>query len=130
LRPVQFTYKNDANNGVHYGLIAEEVEQVYPELVVRDRAGESYSVRYHELPPMLLNELQKLSTKVADNRIKEESNYTAIQKNSTEIAKLYEVTKELSKKDHDNNEVIKELQSVINTLLVRIATLEKTTTVS
>ena len=59
LRPVQFTYKHDTNNDLHYGLIAEEVENVYPELVVHDKSGNTYSVRYHELPAMLLNELQK-----------------------------------------------------------------------
>ena len=59
LRPVAFTYKHDTSNNSHYGLIAEEVEDVYPELVVRDSSGNTYSVRYHELPAMLLNELQK-----------------------------------------------------------------------
>jgi len=64
LRPVQFTYKNDETNRLHYGLIAEEVEEVYPELVVHDKDGESYSVRYHELPAMLLNELQKQNKRI------------------------------------------------------------------
>ena len=40
-------------------LIAEEVAEVAPELVVRDAEGEPYSVRYHVLPSMLLNEVQK-----------------------------------------------------------------------
>ena len=42
-----------------YGLIAEEVAEVAPELVVYDDEGQPFSVRYHLLAPMLLNELQK-----------------------------------------------------------------------
>jgi hypothetical protein len=44
---------------VQYGLIAEEVDKVYPELVIRDEAGKIQGVRYDELAPMLLNEAQK-----------------------------------------------------------------------
>jgi hypothetical protein len=58
LRPVIFRYKHDAQAERQYGLIAEEVAKVYPELVTRDATGEIESVRYHELTPMLLNELQ------------------------------------------------------------------------
>jgi hypothetical protein len=59
LRPVAFQYKADPAQEKQYGLIAEEVAQVYPELVVRNENGEIESVRYHELAPMLLNEMQK-----------------------------------------------------------------------
>jgi|RhiMetdeSRZDD1v2_1073273.scaffolds.fasta_scaffold187029_1 Chaperone of endosialidase len=58
LRPVTFTYKQDLNGRRQYGLIAEEVAKVYPELVSRDAKGEVESVRYQELTPMILNELQ------------------------------------------------------------------------
>jgi hypothetical protein len=58
LRPVTFTYKQDAQGRRQYGLIAEEVAQVYPELVVRGAKGEVETVQYHELIPMLLNEGQ------------------------------------------------------------------------
>jgi hypothetical protein len=58
LRPVTFHLKTDPKGAVQYGLIAEEVAQVYPELVVRDNAGRVEGVRYEELAPMLLNELQ------------------------------------------------------------------------
>ena len=44
---------------MQYGLIAEEVAKVYPELVIRDDAGKIQGVRYDELAPMLLNELQQ-----------------------------------------------------------------------
>jgi len=58
LRPVTFRYKQDAQGPRQYGLIAEEVAKVYPELVVRGAKGEVESVQYHELIPMLLNEVQ------------------------------------------------------------------------
>jgi hypothetical protein len=59
LRPVTFHYKADLPGTVRYGLIAEEVAKVYPELVVRDDQGRIDGVRYDELAPMLLNEVQK-----------------------------------------------------------------------
>jgi hypothetical protein len=59
LRPVTFHYKTDPNGVQQYGLVAEEVDKVYPELVVRDEKGAIQGVRYEELAPMLLNEMQK-----------------------------------------------------------------------
>ncbi len=64
LRPVAFEYREEVvepgGEGIpQVGLIAEEVANVAPDLVVYDEDGEPYSVRYHLLPPMLLNELQK-----------------------------------------------------------------------
>jgi Chaperone of endosialidase len=58
LRPVTFHLKTDPKGDVQYGLIAEEVAKVYPELVIRDEEGQVEGVRYEELAPMLLNELQ------------------------------------------------------------------------
>jgi hypothetical protein len=58
LRPVIFRYKQDAQGERQYGLIAEEVAKVYPELVTRGVTGEVEAVRSHELIPMLLNEMQ------------------------------------------------------------------------
>lgn len=65
LRPVTFKLKSDAQGTVHYGLIAEEVAKVYPELVVRDENGRIDGVHYDELAPMLLNEVQKEQATVA-----------------------------------------------------------------
>jgi hypothetical protein len=59
LRPVTFHYKADPEGTLRYGLIAEEVAKVYPELVVRDESGRINGVRYDELAPMLLNEVQQ-----------------------------------------------------------------------
>jgi Chaperone of endosialidase len=62
LRPVTFHYKKPAPDGskpLEYGLIAEEVDAVYPELVVRGTDGQIETLQYSKLPAMLLNELQK-----------------------------------------------------------------------
>jgi hypothetical protein len=62
LRPVTFFYKPEYANGEHtleYGLIAEEVAKVYPELVAYDKDGQPYTVRYQYIATMLLNEVQK-----------------------------------------------------------------------
>ncbi len=56
--PVTFHYKTDLQGTLRYGLIAEEVAKVYPELVVRDQNGRIDGVRYEALAPMLLNEVQ------------------------------------------------------------------------
>lgn len=63
LRPVSFVYKpafDDGSRQVQYGLIAEEVAAVFPELVVRDADGQVQTVRYHFLAPLLLAEVQRL----------------------------------------------------------------------
>jgi hypothetical protein len=62
LRPVTFRYKRPYADGakpLDYGLIAEEVAEVYPDLVVRGKDGQIETVQYQKLTPMLLNELQK-----------------------------------------------------------------------
>jgi Chaperone of endosialidase len=65
LRPVIFHLKTDPKGAVQYGLIAEEVAQVYPELVIRDEKGMIQGVRYEELAPMLLNEAQVQAAEIA-----------------------------------------------------------------
>ncbi len=59
LRPVTFVYKQDEQGVRQYGLIAEEVATVYPELVTHTATGEVQAVRYQELIPLLLNEVQR-----------------------------------------------------------------------
>jgi hypothetical protein len=64
LRPVTFHLKAEPNGAIQYGLIAEEVETVYPELVIRDDAGQIQGVRYDELAPLLLDEIQQQRRKL------------------------------------------------------------------
>ena len=71
LRPVSFEYKDEVveEGGEaisQYGLIAEEVAEVAPGLVVYDDDGKPYRVRYRVLAPMLLNEVQRLRARVAE----------------------------------------------------------------
>jgi hypothetical protein len=60
LRPVSFSYKKDEEKTKQYGLIAEEVAEIFPELMYCDKDGKPFSVFYEKLPAILLNELQKL----------------------------------------------------------------------
>src|SRR5215475_3571964 len=59
LRPVTFHYKTDAKARAQFGFVAEEVEKVNPDLIVRDKEGRPYSVRYDQVNAMLLNEFLK-----------------------------------------------------------------------
>ena len=62
LRPVAYRYKEPNTEGKHplqYGLIAEEVAAVYPDLVAYSEDGRAQTVKYHKLNSLLLNELQK-----------------------------------------------------------------------
>ena len=64
LKPVTFHYKSDNTGTPQFGLIAEEVAKVNPDLVVRDKNGEIYTVRYDAVNAMLLNEFLKEHHKV------------------------------------------------------------------
>jgi hypothetical protein len=61
LKPVTFRYKQEIDpKGIpQFGLVAEEVEKVNPDLVVRDADGKVYTVRYEAVNAMLLNEFLK-----------------------------------------------------------------------
>jgi trimeric autotransporter adhesin len=68
LKPVTFRYKPELDpEGVpQFGLVAEEVEKVNPNLVARDDEGKPYSVRYEAVNAMLLNEFLKEHRKVTE----------------------------------------------------------------
>src|SRR5438309_4463173 len=66
LKPVTFHYKSDSKATPQFGLIAEDVATVNPDLVVRDDNGEIYTVRYEALNAMLLNEFLKEHRKVQE----------------------------------------------------------------
>ena len=59
LRPVTFHYKSDAKETPQFGLVAEEVAKVNPALVLPDKEGKPYTVRYDAVNAMLLNEFLK-----------------------------------------------------------------------
>jgi endosialidase-like protein len=67
LRPVTFRYKKafgDGSKPVQYGLIAEEVDEVYPDLVAHSADGQIETVKYQVLDSMLLNEVQKQQSEI------------------------------------------------------------------
>ena len=66
LKPVKFHYKSDKTDTPQFGLIAEEVAAVNPDLVVCDKNGEIYTVRYDAVNAMLLNEFLKEHRKVQE----------------------------------------------------------------
>jgi Chaperone of endosialidase len=66
LKPVTFHYKSDKTGTLQFGLIAEEVAKVNPDLAVHDENGEIYTVRYEAVNAMLLNEFLKEHRKVEE----------------------------------------------------------------
>jgi hypothetical protein len=98
LRPVTFRYKDSAEQGKHalqYGLIAEEVAKVYPNLVQYDKQGKPFTIYYHLLTPMLLNELQKehrrnvaQNSKIAAQQAKIASLEAALHTQGSELAAM------------------------------------------
>jgi len=73
LRPVTYRYKDADDNGpnsLEYGLIAEEVAKVYPDLVAHGADGKIETVQYQKLTPMLLNELQHLNAQLESEKQK------------------------------------------------------------
>jgi len=70
LKPVTFRYKKeiDPARTSQFGLVAEEVEKVNPDLIVRDKEGKPYSVRYEQVNAMLLNEFLKEHNTVQELR--------------------------------------------------------------
>jgi hypothetical protein len=88
LRPVTFRYNQDPRGELRYGLIAEEVAQVYPDLVGYGPDGKVQTVRNHELIPMLLNELQKQSRGIARFEIKQEQEFGALEERLAALEQL------------------------------------------
>ena len=69
LRPVTFHYKTDTKSIPQFGLIAEEVAKVNPALVLPDKEGKPYTVRYDAVNAMLLNEFLKEHRKVQEQEV-------------------------------------------------------------
>jgi hypothetical protein len=88
LKPVTFHYKNDAKNTPCFGLIAEEVAKIDPALVLRDKEGKPYSVRYDQVNAMLLNEFLKEHRKVDQQNRQLQELATAIARQQKQIEGL------------------------------------------
>jgi Chaperone of endosialidase len=88
LKPVAFHYKSDKKSIPQFGLVAEDVAQVNPDLIVRDKNGELLSVRYDEVNAMLLNEFLKEHKRVEEQSGKLEDQARKIQQQEATIAEL------------------------------------------
>ena len=86
LKPVTFHYKEDIDPAriSQFGLVAEDVEKVSPDLVVRDKEGKPYSVRYDQVNAMLLNEFLKAHRKMEQQQ-KQIDNLSAQLKEQAEL---------------------------------------------
>ena len=88
LEPVTFRYKHelDPNDIPQFGLVAEEVEKVNPDLVARDEKGKAYTVRYEAVNAMLLNEFLKEHRKVVEQGAALSEVKSTVSKQETTIA--------------------------------------------
>jgi uncharacterized coiled-coil protein SlyX len=90
LKPVTFRYKKefDPKGSPQFGLVAEDVEKVNPDLVARDTKGEVYTVRYEAVNAMLLNEFLKQHRKVEEHHYKVEQHHRKAQEQDATVAQL------------------------------------------
>jgi hypothetical protein len=87
LKPVTFRYKKaiDPAGTSQFGLVAEEVEKVNRDLVVRDKEGKPYTVRYDQVNAMLLNEFLKEHREVQDLKTQVKALSAGLQKVSAQL---------------------------------------------
>ena len=87
LNPVSFRYKKeiDPKRIPQFGPVAEEVEKVNPDLVVRDADGKPYTVRYEAVNAMLLNEFRKEHRRVQELEKQVEKLTAGLQKVSDQL---------------------------------------------
>jgi uncharacterized coiled-coil protein SlyX len=98
LKPVTFQYKSDSTATPQFGLIAEEVAKINPDLVVRDEDGEIYTVRYEAVNAMLLNEFLKEHCKVAEQQTTIEQLKAAAAQQQKQIEALAATVQKVSEK--------------------------------
>jgi hypothetical protein len=133
LRPVTYRYKEADDNGtnpIEYGLIAEEVAKVYPDLVAYGADGQIETVQYHKLTPMLLNELIQVNNSLQTAVSKSASLADQLK---TELIKNQQLAKEVAGLKAQSVKVVALEQQVaalqtqakaIETLTARLSRLE------
>jgi trimeric autotransporter adhesin len=87
LRPVSFRYKTEPG-ATHYGLIAEEVDRVMPELVVRDEQNRPESIQYLGIIPLLLQERWEQRARIDKQEVELTRQRALIEQLATEVAEL------------------------------------------
>ena len=88
LKPVRFHYKTDPKGTPQFGLIAEEVAKVNSALVLADKEGKPFTVRYDAVNAMLLNEFLKEHLRVGEQNGKLENQARKIQEQETAMTQL------------------------------------------
>jgi hypothetical protein len=111
LRPVTFHYRTDPKGVQQYGLIAEEVDKVYPELVIRDDSGKIQGVHYEELAPMLLSEVQQQQGELRTQRSEIRTQQAMIQSQAAKINNLTRQVAELNDLKQEMRAALRRLQS-------------------
>jgi hypothetical protein len=118
LRPVSFHLKSDPQGDVQYVLIAEEVAKAYPELVTRDLNGRIDGLRYEELAPMLLNEIQKEQATVAAQAAsiasleeKHDADAIRIEQQAAKVASLEQKVAQVDDLERQLSAVVQELKA-------------------
>jgi hypothetical protein len=107
LKPVTFYYKSNTTITPQFGLIAEEVAEVNPDLVVRDKNGEVYTVRYEAVNAMLLNEFLKEHRKVEQLKRHFESKLVELQKQIEALTVgLHKVSAQVELREHSPQTVL------------------------
>ena len=98
LKPVTFHYKKelDPEDIPQFGLVAEQVAKVNPDLVARDEQGKPYTVRYEAVNAMLLNEFLKEHRKVEEQTAINQRQEATIAQQQKDIAALTAALKEQS----------------------------------
>jgi Chaperone of endosialidase len=121
LRPVTFRYKKEIDpQGIpQFGLVAEEVAKVNPDLVVRDKDGKPYSVRYEQVNAMLLNEFLKEHKKVEEQQSKIESQQMSIAELKLTVAQQQKGLQETASVQN------KEIETLIATVREQAAQIQK-----
>jgi hypothetical protein len=118
LHPVTFEYKDEVANGdktIQYGLIAEEVATINPDLVVNDKDGKPYTIRYQMLTPMLVKALQK------EHKLNQEK----VQSLQKEIDVLNEKTLLQQKQNDELNAKLRLIETKLNALVNQLTTIKK-----
>jgi len=114
LKPVTFHYKSDNTGTPQFGLIAEEVAEVNPDLVVRDEKGDIYTVRYDAVNAMLLNEFLKEHRKI------EQQEATITELKSTVVRQEQDLKSKIAEQQKDFQSAITQQQKEMETVVAHL----------
>ena len=121
LKPVTFHYKSDNTGTPQFGLIAEEVAEVNPDLVVRDEKGDIYTVRYDAVNAMLLNEFLKEHRKVQEQHGKiQQQEATITELKSTVVRQEQDLTSKIAEQQKDFQSAITQQQKEMETVVAHL----------